>query len=123
MAEKRLCKSITGKSKICYRSAAAAEKAARRTHCGLSLNSYICPICRCWHLTKEEPLHKAEAIPSAAKLRRKLRAYGLLIAAQQRRFDESQAALKLAQEKAAAEQAEVELALTIMSARSYGRKL
>jgi hypothetical protein len=123
MADKKLCKSITGKSKICYRSEAAAHKAARATQSGLSLKTYVCPICRSWHLTKEEPHNKAEAIPSAAKLRRRLENYTRLLAAQQRKFDESQAALRAAEKKAEQESAEITRALEVMYARQHQSRI
>jgi len=118
MAEKKFCTNPSGKGKVSYRTEAAAFKAARATRSGLGLHVYACRHCQAWHLSKQEPLHKAEVIPSASKLRRRLENYGREIAAAQRRFDESQAILRAAQEKAQAENAEVERALEVMYRRS-----
>ena len=108
---------------MAFKTRAAAEKRLRRSH-GAGLSIYLCKYGRDhWHLTSQEPINKKEAIPSAAKLRRRLENYGREIEAAWRRFNTSEAALKLAQEKAEQENAEVMRALEVMSARSYGRKV
>jgi hypothetical protein len=82
-----LCSNGQGKNKVKYKTRAAAEKAARKTKSGLALHIYRCPRCFEFHLTSQERRNKPEAIPSAAKLRRKLENYGREIAAAQKRYE------------------------------------
>jgi hypothetical protein len=97
-----LCSNDWGKSKVSYKSRAAAEKAARKTKSGLALRIYRCSRCFEFHLTSQEQRYKIEPIPSAAKLRRKLTEYAAQIACAQRRFE-------AAERKLAAEQVEAAL--------------
>lgn len=97
-----LCSNGQGKNKVSYKTRAAAEKAARRTKSGLALRIYRCQRCFEFHLTSQEQRHRAEAPPSAAKLRRRLENYGREIEAARRRFDLAEKAL--AAERAKAEE-------------------
>ena len=90
MAERATCSNGWGKSKVCYKTRAAAEKAARRSPAGLRL--YLHRDCGSWHLTHEEPRHKPEPIPSASKLRRKLENAGREIAAAEKRLSTAERA-------------------------------
>jgi hypothetical protein len=105
-----LCSNAWGKTKVEYKTRAQAEKVARKTKSGLALRVYPCRSCGSWHLTSQEQRHKTEPIPSAAKLRRKLEAYGREIAAQQRRFDLAEKALADAKAEAEAAKQRAEAA-------------
>jgi hypothetical protein len=67
---------------------------------GKPCTAYKCWDCGGWHITSLPARFEKEVIPSAAKLRRKLAAYGAVIAAAQKRHEASEK--KLAAERARA---------------------
>ena len=119
------CRGRNGVTKRRHKNRQQAEAAANKAASiiGKELHAYKCPNCGGWHLTSKQETTVKVQVPSSAKLRRKLQAYGALIATQQRRFDESEAKLAAAKAKAEQENAEVLAALEVMSTRSYGRRL
>jgi len=84
--QQELCSNGWSKSKVRYKTKAAATKAARRTKSGLAIFVYSCRHCGCFHLTSEAQRNKAQAPPSASKLRRQLANAAAQIKASEKRL-------------------------------------
>ena len=98
MAKQEFCTDYHNKTKVRYAKKAIASMHAAQTskQDGKPCTAYKCWDCGGWHITSL-PAREKEVIPSAAKLRRKLAAYGAVIAAAQKRHEASEK--KLAAEK------------------------
>jgi hypothetical protein len=102
VAKQTFCTDYHNKTKVRYPNKAIANQHAAQTskHARIPLQSYKCWDCGGWHITSLPARFEKEVIPSAAKLRRKLAAYGAVIAAAQKRHEASEK--KLAAERARA---------------------
>jgi hypothetical protein len=101
VAKQEFCTDYHNKTKVRYAKKAIASMHAAQTskQDGKPCTAYKCWDCGGWHITSL-PAREKEVIPSAAKLRRKLAAYGAVIAAAQKRHEASEK--KLAAERARA---------------------